>query len=122
MAKPFGRNELAELIKSLQGEPLYSSFSGDPAMADLIDSFVTSLPASIKEIEVALVKNELEQLEFIARKLKAQGTSCGFEPITEVASSLEKTVQNAQSLEVIRSDVDAFIKLCLQARTTNRTG
>ncbi len=115
--KPFSRTELADLLISLRQEPLFSSFHDDPAMKSLVREFVAELPGRIRRMEEAIAKEDANAVKSVARSLKAEGTSYGFDIITEVAEGVEQAVLDGTSLTAIKKDVDRLAKLCSQVRT-----
>jgi len=120
LAKPYMREDLAKLLLDMREEPLYSTMAGDPQMIELIESFVVELPARVRELEVALVSNDLKQVEQIARTLKSRGTSYGYEIITELAGIVESRLQAGETIEQFKVDFDKLLKMCSQARAPCR--
>ncbi|MBI5863490.1 MAG: response regulator [Planctomycetes bacterium] len=60
--KPFTRDSLTNAIRSMMSEPIISSMIHDRSMISLIDPFVAALPASLRELESAFAKSDLERL------------------------------------------------------------
>ncbi len=120
LGKPLVRQDLENLLKSLHEEPLFSSLSDDPSMTGLIGEFVAELPARIRDLEVAAQEGNAEGLQVLARALKAQGGSYGFEIITEVAAKIETALLGSEAVENVREDVQRLVKLCMQARSSTR--
>ncbi|NOT01810.1 MAG: response regulator [Phycisphaerales bacterium] len=118
LAKPYTRQALVELLRSLQQEPLFSSMSNDPTMVDLINSFVEGLPARLRAIEEAHQKRDAAALESLARRLKGEAGGYGFDPITDAAAALESTIKNDPGLERIKSQLDKLVSYCQLARTS----
>jgi len=119
IGKPYTRDDLGELLLSLHQEPLISTFYNDPAMVDMINAYVETLPTKVRALEEALTKCDLKRLESIARGLKAEGTGYGFEVITEAATKIESALIQGVTLDAIRKDVMGLMKLCMQARTSS---
>lgn len=116
LPKPFSRQQLASLLAKLRQEPLFSSFHDDSSMRELVQSFVQELPGRIREMEEAIHTSNIETVQSIARLLKSEGTSFGFELITEVAAGVEKATLEEKELDHIKEEAANLAKLCLQVR------
>ncbi len=116
ITKPYAEADFRDLLRSLQREPLFSSKAGDKSMRELIDSFVAELPDKLREIEHAFAQSDNTQLEYIARRLKGEAGSYGFEPITEAAAALETGIRGSVSADQIQQRVSALIDWCRLAR------
>jgi hypothetical protein len=57
----------------------------------------------------------------LARSLKAEGGSYGFEPISESAVSLEKLAAENAPLATIKSKAEELTRWCLLARASARS-
>jgi len=121
MAKPFMREDLSQLLLSMHEEPLYSTLADDPHMAGLIESFVQELPARVRELELAIVSEDIKLMEQITRTLKSQGTSYGYEIITELAGIVETRLQAGGAIAQAKSDIDKLLKMCSHARAPRRS-
>jgi len=117
LPKPFTRAELSALLVSLRAEPLFSTFHDDPSMRDLVREFVTELPQRVRKMDEAVAGGDASGVKTVARTLKAEGTSYGFDIITEVAEGIEKDVIAGKDLAEVRKDVDRLAKLCTRVRT-----
>ncbi|MCH7591521.1 MAG: response regulator [Planctomycetes bacterium] len=115
LAKPFTQEDVRSLLQSLRREPLFSSFYNDPAMTELINAFVQELSGKVREIEQAARSGQIEVLRGHVRTVRAQGSSYGFEVLTEAAATVEEHLTEEITPEV-RSDLDYLVKLCMQAR------
>ena len=122
LAKPFGRDELAQLLNELREEPLFSSLQDDPAIRDFIHEFVQDLPQQTRELQQALADGDAKRMEGIMRLLKARGTSYGFEMITNAASAVESALANGASLDEVREETNRLFKLCALARAPGKSG
>lgn len=116
MAKPWARPELAELLKWLKEEPLWSTMTGQPAMAERIATFVSDLPTTIRDIEEAVSDNDAHRVEQLARQIKGQGDGFGFEFISVAGANLEKGLLNGRALDNLRNEIAELISLCQVAR------
>ena len=120
--KPYTQQDLATLLKSVKAEPLLSQFHDDASFAPLIEAFIAELPQQIRSLEEALAKRDLQQLEEITRRLKAQGSSYGFEPITEEAQPIEESVIHGADLDAVREAVGKLIQTCRLVRSSSEQG
>jgi CheY-like chemotaxis protein len=117
LSKPVSRSDLSLLIESLSTEPLFSRFTDDADMTDIIDAFVGELPSKIQAIEEAAARRDGKRLEFLARGLKAVGSGYGFEAITDAAAKIEAALIDGASPGEVQSDVCALSSLCLRVRS-----
>jgi len=120
LPKPYTRQNLSDLIKSLQEEPIFSTYSNDPDMAILITAFVSELLDKIRQLERAAASWDTGKLVQISRLLKAQGSGHGFDVISEAAARLETAILTASPAVEARSLLNALVKLCLQVRSSTR--
>jgi CheY-like chemotaxis protein/HPt (histidine-containing phosphotransfer) domain-containing protein/anti-sigma regulatory factor (Ser/Thr protein kinase) len=66
----------------------------DPEFQELVQQFVTGLPAIIEEISDAARRNDWETVRATAHKLKGMGGSFGFPELTEVAGEIQSAVDD----------------------------
>ena len=98
-------------------EPLHSRYAGDPEMSGIISAFVTALLERSNELAVAMADSDVERLATLAHKLKGCAGGYGFDPISEVAASLEEETLAAEAnLSTVRERVESLIELCCAAR------
>lgn len=120
LPKPFLEDKLAKALESVQQKPLYSAYADDPLMVDLVGAFVADLPERIRLIEESVSAGDLQKLSALVRTLKAEGTSFGFETVTTLADTIEKSLIKETSIDELRQDLDRLVKLCLQIRSSAR--
>ncbi len=120
LKKPIVRADLAALIEALREEPVFSTYSDDPSMSELINAFVDELPSRVREIEQATVKDDSNLLKSIARNMKGQGTSYGFDVITEISAKIEDALIGGAEVNAVRAYVDELVKLCRQVRPSSK--
>ena len=113
---PYGRPELAELLKWLKGEPLLSTMTSQPDMAELIAKFVSDLPTTIRDIEEAVGDNDARRVEQLARQVKGKGDGFGFEFLSVAGASLEKELLDGRALDHLKNEIAELISLCHAAR------
>ncbi len=116
--KPHTLENLAKVLESVSEEPIFSTLSDDPSMMEFVESFVSNLPSRIRSIEDALAKKDDVQIESLARSLKGEGTSYGFEILTEQAARVEEATVADAEFDKIKQEVDELIQLCLQVRSS----
>ncbi len=120
LSKPYSREDLSALLKSLQEEPLFSSMADSPAMIELIASFCDELPSKLRAVEEAYATEDMGKLEALSRSLKGEAGSYGFEPITDAAAEIEKAVRKETPNKELKPIVGELTKLCLMARASAR--
>jgi len=116
VAKPYTRDQLIQLLTLVDDEPLFSTLSGDPTLADLAEEFVRHLPQRIRELEEALVATDEAKLIDLLRRTKADGGSFGFDPISQAAAQAEQTLAASGTVAVVREQVRQLLALCRSAR------
>lgn len=118
--KPFHRADLGKLLEALREEPIFSTLEADPAMSELINSFIAGLGSATRAMEAALVKKDAKALVAVVRSLKGQAGGYGFEPLSEVAAVIENTLLREHATENVSREVLRLVKMCNQARPMNR--
>ena len=116
--KPVTVDQLIKLIDSLKENPLTSTLAGDPEMADLIDSFVMELPEKVGKLEAAFAQQDIAGLTRAVRLLKGEGGAYGFQPITDAAAEVEKSIAGVTDMAEIRSQLNELIRICLSAQSS----
>lgn len=79
LPKPFTREQLSELLRSLRGEPLLSSITADRTLLPLIDEFVSELPKRIREVEGARAESDTKACTAALHALREEAGSIGAE-------------------------------------------
>jgi len=121
MAKPVARQSLTTVIASVREEPIVSSLVHDADMAGLIDQFVADLKERVRELETALVRQDMAVIESAARRLKGEGATCGFEILTDAAAELEALfLHGAPGIAEVREKLSQLVHVCLAARPAHR--
>lgn len=116
LPKPFSREQLAKIISSVRQEPLFSSFHNDAGMVPLVREFVGGLAARTRALARAVVDQDVDTVRSIARALKAEGTSYGFDSITALADEVEKQILAGKPLDEVKPNVDRLSKMSFQVR------
>lgn len=117
VVKPFTRDSLIATIRTLKDEPLVTSLIHDRSLHDLIDAFVASLEARVKELEVAYCDKRFDAVQKEVRRLKGEAGTYGFEVITSAAADVEQCLAAGErDLQAVRSKLSQLSRLCLAAR------
>ncbi|MBL0927119.1 MAG: Hpt domain-containing protein [Phycisphaerales bacterium] len=96
--------------------PLKSSFEGDPDLRDLVDMFVSEMPARIASLEEAWRTGEAHRLMVLSHQLKGSGGGYGFGPIGDAAARVEAALKaGPETLEALRPQFEELIDLCRRA-------
>ena len=122
LPKPLERATLSEILQSLRGEPLVSTFHNDPAMVDMIDAYVQGLPAKVRAVEEAMIKKDVKRVESVTRAMKAEGTSFGFGAISELAAKIENALIDGAPIADVQREVSVLVRLCLHVRSSAKAG
>jgi HPt (histidine-containing phosphotransfer) domain-containing protein len=104
--------------------PLVSELAADPDMSELVEMFVSELPARLKAMSEAMAGANYESLRRLAHQLKGAGGGYGFPSISTAAATLERSLLqsglnpqgNAQALASIKRELDELVQLCNRAR------
>jgi CheY-like chemotaxis protein len=116
LAKPFTRDRLASLLETLSEGPLYSTLAGIENMVELIDQFVDDLAGRMAAIEQAAAEKNLPDLVKLARILKGEAGSYGFESISQVAQEVETLASGAAQFAQLHRCLLELTKRCRLAR------
>ena len=103
------------------GGPLSSQFAHDPEMAELVEMFVSELPARMEALGTAWSGKNIADLTRMAHQLKGASAGYGFPTIGEAAGTLEHglkalnatAAQNA--VESLAREYRALVDLCARA-------
>lgn len=114
--KPYTREDLLDLIRPLQEEPIFSTYSNDPGMTKVIQSFTSEVPAKLREIRKALLEEDFQEIARLARMLKSEGTAYGFELLSNAAARVETACLSTPTTEALRCAVNFLARLALQIR------
>ena len=99
---------------------LRSQYADDPEMSELVELFVSELPARVTALTAAFESRQAEQIYRLSHQLKGACAGYGFPTIGVAAAAVEAAVKASgttaeASLESIRSELDALIQLCQRA-------
>jgi signal transduction histidine kinase/CheY-like chemotaxis protein/HPt (histidine-containing phosphotransfer) domain-containing protein len=102
------------------GVPLYSEYSNEPEMHELIARFVGGLPAQVAKIEAAHARGDVDEVRRFAHQLKGAAGGYGFAPITECAARLEQAARSRSS--ALPARVVTLVAICRRAEVSPRSG
>lgn len=102
-------------MPSQELSPIYSDYSTDADMLELVQEFVECLQDRVNDIENAVEADNLSDLTRLAHQLKGAGGGYGFGVISQAAAQLEAASKAAQSTNQIREQVDELTSLCRRA-------
>ena len=94
-------------------EPIYSRFSSDPRMSEIISQFATALLDRSQEMAVAMASEDIDRLSRLAHNLKGSAGGYGFDSISEAAAELEQeTLAVEADVSNVQERVESLIELC----------
>ena len=99
------------------GAPLYSTYSDDADMAELISRFVGSMAGKISELRSAGSLPDLPLLNRLAHQLKGAAGGYGFSSVSQAAGWLEQALLNNAPYE---SRLDALIQICQRVKVKGK--
>lgn len=94
-------------------EPILSEFAGDPEMKELLEVFVSDLPAKLDAIERAWRAADMDSIRRITHQLKGASGGYGFGPVGSAAARLEATLSSQTSdLESAQQELLSLLEIC----------
>jgi HPt (histidine-containing phosphotransfer) domain-containing protein len=102
-AEPFSKDESALLVSDL---------TGDLDLADVLEEFISEIPARARAIEQARIEGDVDTLIRLAHQLKGTAGGYGFPSITEEAANLERISRRGGSREELSGAVRSLTDLC----------
>jgi HPt (histidine-containing phosphotransfer) domain-containing protein len=88
---------------------IYSEFKDDPDMADLVDSYVSSVPEKLEIIEKCISTEDVQTLARVVHQLKGSAGSYGFPAITSLAAELEQSLLRGASAAEVQQPVEDLV-------------
>ncbi len=79
----------------------------DEDLEDLIPGYMDNRRSDIKNIEAALLGNDLETIRILGHSMKGSGGGYGFDPITDIGGALEQAAKDAE-IEEIKTQAKAL--------------
>jgi HPt (histidine-containing phosphotransfer) domain-containing protein len=100
--------------------PLRSEFENDPDMKELVQEYLSELPARVAAIEDAVKGGEVAQLKRLAHQMRGAAGGYGFSPISTAAGALEDRIRTLSdeppaTLDSLRREVAELLDLCERA-------
>lgn len=95
---------------------VYSSLGTDPDLGELVELFVREIPDRVSTLEAAWEARDLETLGRAAHQLKGAAGSYGFEHLTPVLQTLDRSVRNEAPEADIFAALAAVTELCARVR------
>ena len=101
--------------------PIVSEFATDPEMSDLVQLFLSELPARVTALESAWRERRIQNVSRIAHQLKGACAGYGFPALGTAAATLESRLRSMNdtgaeaALEKATADFKALIELCARA-------
>ena len=86
-----------------------SSFADDPVMSELVEMYVGEMPERISGLENLRDSQQWEELRRSAHQLKGSGQSYGFEPITQYAARLERSLRESEPEEQVMQQLTELL-------------
>lgn len=96
--------------------PITSQFASDPDMSELVDMFVTELPARLAAIRSAHASGNEAALARLVHQLRGAGSGYGFPSITRHAAAVEDGLRSG-GLASVQRQVSELLELCARAST-----
>jgi len=97
-------------------EPLRSELADDPAMTEVIATFLSALPERIHQIERVADEGDAAAIETLAQRLSGAGSGYGFPAISQVAEQLRDLARERGDREAIEHRILELKHFCLRAR------
>lgn len=89
---------------------IYSTFGGDPDLADLVEMFVEAMPDRVASLRAAYANADAETLTRIAHQLKGALGSYGFGELVPMAAALEQAACEGDSMNSIEPSMLLLIE------------
>ncbi|MCC6660363.1 MAG: Hpt domain-containing protein [Phycisphaerales bacterium] len=96
--------------------PITSEYASDPDMSELVDLFVTELPARLAAIRSAHDAGNGGAFARLVHQLKSAGSGYGFPGIAERAAAVEDGLRSG-GLASVQRQVSELLELCARAST-----
>ena len=94
-----------------------SQFADDPAMTDILDTFVRGLAGQVDCMRQALASGVFDEVRSLAHQLKGSGGSYGYPIITEISKRLENAakISDLEGAQLVLAELDTFCQAAAAA-------
>jgi CheY-like chemotaxis protein len=116
-SRPFTRESLTALIKSLHCEPIVTESLADSGTANRVGAFTAELPERMRQLEISFAKADLKSMQTIARQVRDDSETCGFQIIGTAAGELDAALRSKSATAELRDRLSQLSKLCHAAKT-----
>ncbi len=124
MSKPYDPvmllNVITECLKTVRAsgdnEPVYSELSDQQDMAGLISTYLDRVKQTVKEMTLALEKDDLKAVKRACQALHATGTGYGFGSLTDAAGRAVAALEAASSITQCKDELDHLQSLVRRLR------
>ena len=115
VVKPVSKAALERLLTRARQEPLYSNLPGGPRVERLVAEFVAELGDKVRAVEEALGRTDMAEVRRLARSLRGEAGSYGFQPISEAADAVDQAGDGEGSPRLAKL-VRNLVQTCRAAR------
>ncbi len=116
---PVQPNDQPDETSDAPGAPkpdaIFSTFSDDPDMCELIGEFLRELPERLVILEQALNAHDTASIASLAHQLKGAAGGYGYPQITEASRVVEQEARDDREVEALRKSVAQLKALCERA-------
>lgn len=116
---PFNAQDLYGLLRQLQdrvsglkGGMLYSSRNGDPAMAQLINEFISDASRRADQLAKAIEEQQLDVVRTLCLQFKGSAPAYGYEPVGEAAGRIITMLDERHELATMAGELRRLIIMC----------
>ena len=116
LPKPFSSDALAEQVRCLRPEPIFSNLHNDPTVAGLLARFVQGLPHHVRAIQQTIAQDDTARLSRMLNLLGKQGSSYGFDVIAQMARDIETEIVTGKTIHETHREVRRLLMMCAHVR------
>ncbi len=119
LSLPYNAGELYQLllqlqdrVSGLQGGKLYSTRSGDPALAQLITEFIKDATKRSELIQKAMEEQQLDAVRAVCLQFKGSAPAYGYEPLGEIASRIIVLIDDGSAFDATVNELRRMVIMC----------